>query len=103
MRGQANLDEIRMEFFGDGTVMFEAFTGGLLTAFRESNAAKWARSLRLPGRAARRRGEIGVIPHGRPSGITGLVMNTRRDVFADWRVREAMICRPSTSSSSTRR
>lgn len=90
MRGQANLDEIRMEFYGDGTVMFEAFTSGLLTAFRESNAAKWAEQYAFP---AVERGEVVLseIPHGRPSGITGLVMNTRREAFADWRVREAMI------------
>ncbi len=90
MRGQANIDEIRMEFFGDGTVMFEAFTGGLLTAFRESNAAKWSRDYGFP---AVQRGDVilSEIPHGRPTGITGLVMNTRRDVFADWRVREAMM------------
>ena len=90
MRGQANLDEIRMEFFGDGTVMFEAFTSGLLTAFRESNATKWAQAYDFP---AVQRGDVvkSVIPHERPSGITGLVMNTRREVFADWRVREAML------------
>jgi peptide/nickel transport system substrate-binding protein len=90
MRGQANLDEIRMEFFGDGTVMFEAFTSGLLTAFRESNATKWAQSYDFP---AVTRGDVmkSAIPHERPSGITGLVMNTRRDLFADWRVREAML------------
>ncbi len=90
MRGQANLDEIRMEFFGDGTVMFEAFTGGLLTAFRETNAAKWAEAFDFP---AVQRGDVvkSLIPHERPSGITGLVMNTRRDVFADWRVRDAML------------
>jgi peptide/nickel transport system substrate-binding protein len=90
MRGQANLDEIRMEFFGDGTVMFEAFTSGLLTAFRESNASKWARDYAFP---AVTRGDVvlSAIPHQRPTGITGLVMNTRRDLFADWRVREAML------------
>ncbi len=32
-----------------------------------------------------------VIPHQRPSGIQGLVMNTRRPAFQDWRVREALI------------
>ena len=90
MRGQANLDEIRMEFFGDGTVMFEAFTSGLLTAFRETNAAKWAEQFNFP---AVQRGDVvkSAIPHQRPSGITGLVMNTRSDVFSDWRVREAML------------
>ncbi len=90
MRGQANLDEIRMEFFGDGTVMFEAFTSGLLTTMRESNAAKWKTQYDFP---AARRGDVvkSEIPHQRPSGITGLVMNTRRPNFADWRVRQAML------------
>jgi peptide/nickel transport system substrate-binding protein len=38
-------------------------------------------------------GEIvkSVIPHQRPSGMTGFVMNTRQPVFQDWRVREALI------------
>ncbi|OZA05648.1 MAG: ABC transporter substrate-binding protein, partial [Rhodobacterales bacterium 17-64-5] len=31
------------------------------------------------------------VPHDRPSGISGFVMNTRRPQFQDWRVREAMI------------
>jgi peptide/nickel transport system substrate-binding protein len=30
------------------------------------------------------------IPHDRPTGISGFVMNTRREQFKDWRVREAM-------------
>jgi peptide/nickel transport system substrate-binding protein len=90
MRGQANLDEIRMEFYADGTVLFEAFKAGLLTTLRETNAAKWAEQYDFP---AVTRGDMvkSVIPHQRPSGITGLVMNTRSDVFADWRVREAML------------
>ena len=31
------------------------------------------------------------MPHHRPSGIAGLVFNTRRPLFSDWRVREALI------------
>ena len=31
------------------------------------------------------------IPNGRPSGIKGLVMNTRNPLFADWRGRQALI------------
>ncbi|XZQ27829.1 ABC transporter substrate-binding protein [Rhodobacter capsulatus] len=31
------------------------------------------------------------IAHHQPSGIKGLVMNTRKPLFADWRVRQAMI------------
>ncbi|NBB98782.1 MAG: ABC transporter substrate-binding protein [Alphaproteobacteria bacterium] len=90
MRGQANLDEIRMEFFGDGTAMFEAFTAGLLTTMRETSANAWNTRYDFPAVQA---GEVvkSEIPHRRPSGITGFVMNQRNPLFADWRVREAMI------------
>lgn len=90
MKGQANLDEIRMEFFGDGTVQFEAFKAGALNAIRENNAEKWLTQYDFP---AVERGDIikSEIPHGRPTGMTGFVMNTRRGVFADWRVRAAML------------
>ena len=90
MRGQANLDEIRMEFFGDGTAMFEAFTSGLLNTMRETNANAWNTRYNFPAVQA---GEIvkSEIPHQRPSGIAGFVMNTRNPLFSDWRVRDAMI------------
>jgi len=90
MRGQANLDEIRMEFFGDGNAMFQAFTSGLLNTMRETNANAWNTRYNFPAVQA---GEIvkSEIPHERPSGIAGFVMNTRNPLFSDWRVREAMI------------
>lgn len=89
-RGRFNLDEMRWDYFGDGGVVFEAFKGGETDTFRETNAAKWARDYDFP---AVRDGRVVLseIPHRRPSGISGLVMNTRLPVFADWRVREAMI------------
>ena len=57
---------------------------------RETNSAKWETQYDFP---AVQSGDVekSLIPHGRPSGMTGLVMNTRRDIFQDWRVREAMI------------
>ena len=90
MQGRANLDEIRMEFFADGTAMFEAFKGGLLNTMRETNVQKWDTQYAFP---AVERGDVlkSIIPHERPSGIRGLVMNTRREMFQDWRVREALI------------
>lgn len=90
MAGQANLDEIRMEFYGDGSVMFEAFKAGQLTAMREFNVEKWDTQYGFP---AVSQGDVvkSVIPHQRPSGITGFVMNTRSKIFADWRVRDAML------------
>nr|WP_245723284.1 extracellular solute-binding protein [Lutimaribacter saemankumensis] len=89
-RGTANLDEIRIEFFGDENVMFEAFKAGVLNFYRESNAEKWATQYDFP---AVQSGKVVLseIRHERPTGMTGFVMNTRRPQLADWRVREALI------------
>ena len=89
-RGTNVIDEVRMEFFTDGTAMFEAFTAGILSTMRETSAQAWATNYDFPRVRA---GEVVLaeVNHQRPSGMTGLVMNTRRDHFADWRVREAMI------------
>jgi peptide/nickel transport system substrate-binding protein len=89
-KGVNNFDEVRYDYYGDGDVTFQAFTAGDTTSFRESNAGKWQTAYDFPAVAS---GDVvkEEIPHQRPSGITGLVMNMRNPVFADWRVREAMI------------
>lgn len=88
--GQHNFDEIRYEYFGDSGVMFEAFKTGTITTWREPNPARWENAYDFPAVTS---GAVlrSVIPHQRPSGITGLVFNTRRAPFDDWRVREALI------------
>ncbi len=88
--GLYNLDTLRTEFFGDSNVAFEAFKSGAVSVWREVNPAKWAVNFDFP---AVRDGSVVLeeIAHRRPSGMEGLVMNTRRPVFDDWRVREAMI------------
>lgn len=90
MNGQANLDEIRMEFFTDGTAMFEAFKAGILNTGRETSVQKWDTQYNFP---AVQSGDMikSIIPHERPTGIRGFVMNTRKPQFEDWRVREALI------------
>src|SRR6056297_1200980 len=89
-RGLHNLGEIRYEWFGDGDVAFEAFRAGALDSTREFNISKWQTSYDFPAVEA---GEVvkSLIPHDRPSGIAGFVMNTRRAPFDDWRVRDALI------------
>ncbi len=89
-RGTNNVDEVRLEFFTDAAVMFEAFKAGEINTFRETNSEKWRTQFDFP---AVQNGEVVLseIPHERPTGITGYVMNTRLPQFADWRVREAMI------------
>jgi len=89
-RGTNNFDEMRLEFFGDQTVLFEAFKAGDLSAVREFNAAKWDSDYSF---ARVQDGAVikTEIPNQKPSGMTGLVMNTRRAPLDDWRVRQALI------------
>ena len=89
-RGTMNLDEIKMEFYGDRTVLFEAFKAGELNMIRENNVEKWETQYDFP---AVQSGDVLKSPiiHKRPTGMTGFVMNTRQAPFDDWRVRDAMI------------
>ncbi len=89
-RGTHNFDSIKLDFYGDASVLFEAFKAGEISAVREFNAETWDSQYDFP---AIDRGDIvkSVIPHQKPSGMTGFVMNTRRAPFDDWRVRDALI------------
>ncbi len=89
-RGLNNFDTIRYEYFVDAGVLFQAFTAGELSVYRELNPAKWQSGYSFP---AVKSGQIvkAEIPHGRPSGMEGFVFNTRRAVFKDWRVRDALL------------
>ncbi len=89
-KGQWNFDEIRYDFYANPQAIFEAFKAGQVSAYREANVSKWLSSYDFP---AVQSGDVvkAEIPHGRPSGIEGFVFNTRKPLFADWRVREALI------------
>lgn len=89
-RGLYNFDTMRTEFYADAGVMFEAFKAGSLSLWREPNPARWLTNFDFP---AVRSGDVVLekIPHHRPSGMHGFVMNTREPMFDDLRVREAMI------------
>ncbi len=88
-RGLHNFDTITVEYFGGNGVVFEAFRAGEVSLWLETNPAKWLTNYDFPAVAE---GKIlkAEIPHQRPSGIEGFAMNTRRPLFADWRVREAL-------------
>jgi peptide/nickel transport system substrate-binding protein len=89
-RGQWNFDEIRYDFFRDANVHFEAFKKGLYDARLELDPTRWVTGYDIP---AVRDGRIlkETFPNGLPKGPAGLVFNTRRAVFADVRVREALM------------
>ncbi|MGJ8617426.1 MAG: extracellular solute-binding protein [Sulfitobacter sp.] len=89
-QGANNFDQIVIDFYGDASVLFEAFKAGEISAVREFNAETWASQYTFP---AIERGDVvkSTFAHQKPSGMTGFVMNTRRAPFNDWRVRDALI------------
>lgn len=89
-RGTFNFDQVKIDFYGDTSVLFEAFKAGEISAVREFNAETWATQYAFPAVDA---GRVikSTFPHQKPSGMTGFAMNTRRAPFDDWRVRDALI------------
>jgi len=89
-RGLWNFDTIRYDYFANPVAVFESVKSGGISAYREDNPARWASRYDFP---AITNGDMIKleVPHQRPSGIIGFVMNTRKPQFQDWRVREAMI------------
>jgi peptide/nickel transport system substrate-binding protein len=89
-RGQWNFDTIRYDYYSNPVAIFESVKTGAISAYREDNIARWANRYDFPAITSGEMVKLEV-PHDRPSGIIGLVMNTRKPQFQDWRVREAMI------------
>lgn len=89
-QGLHNFDRLQFDYYSDANAMFEAFKAGAADVWRETVGKRWQNNFDFP---ALRDGRVvkSEIPHQRPSGIMGLVMNTRNPLFADWRVRQAMI------------
>ena len=88
-KGLANFNIRRVEYFRDPTVAFEAFKAGQVDYRQENIAKDWATAYEFP---AVRRGLVKKqeFRHRLPTGMQGYVMNTRREVFKDVRVRQAL-------------
>ncbi len=88
--GRFNFDTIRFDYYRDDTVALEAFKGGAYDIRQwEPSAKNWAKAYDVPAvRDGRIRKEQ--IPNEVPTGMQGFVFNTRRPIFADPRVREAL-------------
>jgi peptide/nickel transport system substrate-binding protein len=88
MRGRFNFDEIRVEYFRDASSMFEAFKAGELDIRLEDDPGRWVEGYDFAavtdGNIIKREFDTGL-----PSGMSGLIFNTRRPAFKDPRVRRA--------------
>ena len=88
-RGQNNFDRIRVDYYRDATVALEAFKAGEYDFRQELTAKDWATAYDVPAmQDGRIRKEE--IPNNNPTGMQAFVFNTRRDIFKDPRVREAL-------------
>lgn len=88
-RGQHNFDTVVYDYYRDDTVALEAFKAGQADARRESEPAKWATGYDGP---ALRAGKFVMeeLPTGRPEYARGFILNSRRALFQDRRVRQAL-------------
>ncbi|HEY4352847.1 MAG TPA: extracellular solute-binding protein, partial [Paraburkholderia sp.] len=89
-RGSWNFDIVRFDYYRDGNTHFEAFKTGLYDIRAETDPGRWQTAYDFP---ALREGRVvkEEFPYGLPKGMDGLVFNTRRPMFADARVREAIL------------
>jgi microcin C transport system substrate-binding protein len=88
-RGMGNFDRITVKIYKDNTAKLEALKAGEFDLMRFFSAGDWAR--RVNGKKFDS-GELvkGEFRHRLPSGFQSYVINTRRPMFQDVRVREAL-------------
>lgn len=88
-RGHNNFDELRYDYYRDGNTLFEAFKRGLVDVRIEPDPSRWASGYDFP---AAQNGDVirESISSGTPKGMNAFVFNTRRELFSDVRVREAL-------------
>lgn len=89
-KGFWNFDEVRIDYYRDNNATFEAFKKGLADVRVETDPIRWSTSYDFP---AVRSGDVILEKHEQrsPAPTSGFAMNTRRAIFADQRVRDALI------------
>ena len=87
--GTNNFDTVRIEYFRESTIDMEAFKAGQVDLRSENIAKRWATGYDFP---AVGKGLVirDTIRHHLPTGMQGWAMNTRRPVFSDPLVRQAI-------------
>lgn len=88
-KGMYNFDELTVKYYKDQTVALEAFKAGEFDFISINIAKQWARDM---GGSKFADGSIvkKTFPHKNNAGIQGFLMNTRKPLFQDRRVRRAL-------------
>ncbi|NIY73619.1 ABC transporter substrate-binding protein [Marivivens donghaensis] len=87
--GRNNFDSIRVEYFADTNVAFEAFKAGEFTFRQENSSLSWATAYDFP---AINNGWVKkeALDKGNVPSATGFVFNLTKEKFQDPKVREAI-------------
>ena len=87
--GKDNMGSIRYDYYKDRGVEREAFKSGEIDFFSENSSKEWATSYDID---AVNEGLIKkeLIAHENPQGMQAFAFNTRKNIFADKRVRKAL-------------
>ena len=90
VRGMYNFDRVIYDYYRDSQTAFEALKKGLTDIRYEADATRWATAYDFP---AAKSGDFirETIPTGLPKPLSAFVFNTRRALFADRKVREALL------------
>ncbi len=89
LKNRYNFDELVHDYYRDEASAFEAFKAGRVDIWFETDALRWQSGFDFPaaldGRVIKE-----TLPLRTPSGLNAFVLNTRRDLFADPRLRQAL-------------
>ena len=88
-RGFNNFGTVKVDYYRDSDVMFEAFKAGAYDFHTENRAQRWSTAYDFPAAKDGRVERISIRSE-LPLGAQGFRLNTRRAKFADPRVREAL-------------
>jgi len=89
-RGLWNFDEVRFDYYRDANAAFEAFKSGIADVRIEGDPVRWNTGYDFPavkdGKIIREK-----IEQKTPAPASSFAFNTRRKIFEDPRVREALV------------
>ena len=88
-KGTENFGIIKYEYYKDRSIEREAFKAGDIDLFSENSSKEWATSYDIPA-VKNNIIKQELIEHQNPQGMQAFVFNTRRELFKDRKVREAL-------------